>query len=90
MDRTSKEAQLWNKLIETADKLSDGHLTVMKLATNWRVGFFTPNRREDIDFMSVGKTFADAACIALESPDIRPPEIGAEELWPGSRPRAPK
>ena len=90
MDRTSKEAQLWNKLIETADKLSDGHLTVMKLATNWRVGFFTPNERKDLELMPVGKAFADAARMALGNPAIGPPEIGAEELWPASRPRAPK
>jgi len=87
---TSKEAQLWNSLIETANKLSDGHLTVMKIRTNWRVGFFTPNLREDIDSMAVGKTFVDAARLALENPAVRPQGIGVEELWPGSRPRTPK
>jgi adenosine/AMP kinase len=79
---TSNEAELWNKLVETANKLSDGHLTVIKLKTNWRVGFFTPNKREDIDLMAAGKTFADAARMALE--------ISVEEFWPGSRPRVPK
>jgi hypothetical protein len=74
---------LWNELVETANKLSDGQLTVMKFKTNWRVGFFTPNKREDIDLTAAGKTFADAARrMALE--------ISVEESWPGSRPRAPK
>jgi len=73
-----------------ANRVSDGHLTVMKFATNWRVGFFTPNWREDLDLMPVGKTFADAARVALENPDIGPPKVGAEQVWPGSRPRALK
>ena len=79
---SNEEAELWNKLVETANRLSDGHLTVMKFKTNWRVGFFTPNKREDIDLMAAGKTFADAARMALE--------ISVEESWPGSRPRARK
>jgi len=40
--------------------------------------------------MPVGKTFADAARMALGNPAIGPPAIGAEELWAASRPRAPK
>jgi hypothetical protein len=40
--------------------------------------------------MPVGKAFADAARMALGNPAIGPPAIGAEELWPASRPRAPK
>ena len=85
-----EDAELWNRLVEMANKVSDGHLTVMKFKTNWRVGFFTANKREDIDLMAAGKTFADAARMALGNPAIGPPEIGAEELWPASRPRAPK
>lgn len=85
-----EDAELWNRLVEMANKVSDGHLTVMKFKTNWRVGFFTPNERKDLDLMPVGKTFADSARMALGNPAIGPPEIGAEELWPTSRPRAPK
>jgi hypothetical protein len=51
-----EDAELWNRLVEMANKVSDGHLTVMKFKTNWRVGFFTPNERKDLDLMPVGKT----------------------------------
>jgi hypothetical protein len=40
-----EDAELWNRLVEMANKVSDGHLTVMKFKTNWRVGFFTPNEQ---------------------------------------------
>jgi hypothetical protein len=82
-----EDAELWNRLVEMANKVNDGRLTVMKFKTSWRVAFFTPN---ELDLMPVGKTFADAARMALGNPAIGPPEIGAEELWPASRPRAPK
>jgi hypothetical protein len=79
---SEEDTELWNRLVEMANRLSDGHLTVMKIATHWRVGFFTPNKPEDIDLMVAGETFADAASRALE--------ISAEEQWPVSRPRGPK
>jgi hypothetical protein len=85
-----EDAELWDRLVEMANQVSDGHLTVMKFATNWRVGFLTPHERKDLDLMPMGKTFADAARTALKNPAIGPPEIGAEELWPGSRPRGRK
>ena len=66
-----EDAELWNRLVEMASKVSDGHLTVMKFKTNWRVGFFTPNERKDLDLMPVGKTFADAARMALGEPRHR-------------------
>jgi len=59
----------------------------MKFKTNWRVGFYTPNDRQDIDSMAAGKTFADAACLALDNPDIGPREISVEELRAGSQER---
>jgi hypothetical protein len=43
----------------------DGHLTIMRFTTNWRVGFFTPNDREDIQQLAVGRSFAEAAAKAL-------------------------
>jgi hypothetical protein len=47
----------------------DGHLTVMKFTTNWRVGFGTPGDGygQEVE-MSAGKTFADAARTALANP----------------------
>jgi hypothetical protein len=85
-----EDAELWNRLVETADKLGAHNLTIMKFTANWRVGFFTPIAREDIASMAVGKTFAEAAREALENPDIGPPQTGAEQMWPASRPRGPK
>lgn len=54
------------KLQEVANAKFDGHLSIMKFTTNWRVGFRTPNFREDIDNMATGQTFSEAATRALE------------------------
>lgn len=43
----------------------DGHFTVMRFTTNWRVGFGTPFDRDDIQQMAEGKSFAEAASKAL-------------------------
>jgi hypothetical protein len=40
--------ELLASLIERANKDHDGHLTIMKFTTNWRVGFLTPNDRWEI------------------------------------------
>jgi len=48
------------QLIRTANRRWDGHFTVMKFTTNWRV-CFTPMDRDD------GKTFGEAAARALTS-----------------------
>jgi hypothetical protein len=53
------------KLAAVAAERFDGHVTVMKFTTNWRVGFGTPASRCDIDQMWEGTTFADAAKAAL-------------------------
>jgi hypothetical protein len=45
----------------------DGHVTIMKFTTNWRVGFGTAERRCDIDRMWPGKTFAEAATAAIDA-----------------------
>lgn len=60
------DLQWFNLLLTKARNQHDGHVTICKFTTNWRVGFFTPNSREDIDNMAVGETFADAASAALE------------------------
>jgi hypothetical protein len=80
---SNEEAELWNKLVQTANKLSDGHLTVMKFKRNWRVGFFTPNKREDIDLMAAGKTFADAARMALQWTLARHTALAKLRPFPG-------
>lgn len=53
-------------LIDRAIRFHDGHFTIMRFTTNWRVGFGTPDSREDIDDMAKGNIFAEAAFAALE------------------------
>jgi hypothetical protein len=67
-----EDLELLKAIVEMADKQFDGHLTVMKFTTNWRVGFQTPAGREDIDKMPSGDTFAEAARNALLSAAVHP------------------
>jgi transcriptional regulator with XRE-family HTH domain len=48
------------KLTQLANLLSDGHYTIFKFTTNYRVGLGTPVEREDIDNMAEGKTLNEA------------------------------
>jgi hypothetical protein len=34
------------QLVDIANETADGHLTIMKFTTNWRIGFITPSSRE--------------------------------------------
>jgi hypothetical protein len=62
---------LLNRLTETAKDFGE-RFTVMKFTTNWRVGFGTPwtsySEEKDAIEMVAGKTFAEAACLALANP----------------------
>lgn len=49
-----------------ASEISDGHFTIMKFTTNWRAAFFTPESRQDIVKMSIGKTEKEAINNALQ------------------------
>jgi hypothetical protein len=60
---------LMARLADVAAKISDGHFTVMKFTTNWRVGFYTPDGRGDTLGMAEGKTFVEAAEKALADPE---------------------
>ena len=64
------DSELMSMLVKYADYQHDGHLTVMKFTTNWRVGFGTPYDREDIERLAVGSTFAEAAKAALKSSGV--------------------
>ncbi len=55
-------------LIEVAEARYDGHFTIMRFTTNWRVGFGTPDSRIDIGNLAVGKNLLEAALNALEKP----------------------
>jgi len=58
---TTDDFRIWQELVTLAGDHFDGHLTVMKFTTNWRVGFVTPVDRDAIGELPVGTTFAEAA-----------------------------
>jgi len=60
--------EILNQLVDYAKNHHDGHLTIMRSTTNWRVGFFTPDDRDDVDVLAVGMTFEEAAHNALTEP----------------------
>jgi hypothetical protein len=68
-----------NELVAEAKKRRDGHLTILKFTTNWRVDFGTLDFGADDYFetydlilnMPVGRTFEEAAANALAGK--RPP-----------------
>ena len=64
---TPDDFETMQELIKIANRDFDGHLTVLKFTTNWRVGFMTPSSRDDIKALHVGDTFDAAAMNALES-----------------------
>ena len=78
-------------LTKRAVEICDGHLTIIRFTGNWRVGFGTLDgvnhfsHRLAIDRMPAGKTFAEAASLALsrnyivESPTDE--EVTAEYDW---------
>ena len=51
--------------IDYANRHYDGHLTIMKFTTNWKVTFGTPNSRGEIDRMATGKTIEEALFNAM-------------------------
>ncbi|ANN59762.1 hypothetical protein A9174_25625 [Mesorhizobium loti NZP2037] len=59
------DMKLMERLVKVAEGAFDGHLSILKFTTNWRVSFETPSRREDIDAMAVGVTFKEAALTLL-------------------------
>lgn len=48
-----------------ANRKYDGHFTVMKFTTNWRVCFGTPEDRNDRVSMEFGNSFEEAAIKAI-------------------------
>jgi hypothetical protein len=56
------EAAILSILANVADRLYDGHLTIMRFTTNWRVHVgYQPDNRQDIQNMSAGASMASAA-----------------------------
>ena len=48
------------QLTNLANVVSDGHFTICKFTTNYRVGLGTPADRDSIEKMAVGKTLREA------------------------------
>jgi hypothetical protein len=69
MDETAK---LLRELAIYAEKYHDGHVTIMKFTTNWKVGFGTPSENwgytTEEKPMKAGVTFIEAARKALADP----------------------
>ena len=61
------DMELFGRLEARAREVSDGHLSMLRFTTNWRIAFSTPAERSQIDSYSEGKTFREAAIAALES-----------------------
>ena len=64
--------ELLKRLVDIANERFDGHVTIMKFSTNWRVGFGTPScvysyKADDVEMME-GKTLEEAATKALANP----------------------
>ena len=59
-------------LVALASERSDGHITIMKFTTNWRVSLGTPNDRGQISEMAVGNTFEEAVLELLANEPSRP------------------
>ena len=62
---TAEDLDLFQQLLAVAVEWRDGHLTIMKFTTNWRVCLYTPANRDDISDMPSGSSFAEAARKAL-------------------------
>jgi transcriptional regulator with XRE-family HTH domain len=56
----NKEKSSIEKLTNLANVVSDGHFTLCKFTTNYRVGLGTPSERASIDKMAEGKTVSEA------------------------------
>ena len=54
-DEVAKTEKLMTALEEVAVRDFGGHLTILRFTTNWRVGFWTPSEREDIEALAEGK-----------------------------------
>ena len=63
------EGVMLARLIAKVDEIADGHLTIMKFTSNWRVAFWTPIDLLYVDHMPVGATFVEAAHAALAAPN---------------------
>jgi transcriptional regulator with XRE-family HTH domain len=57
---SSGQDELIEKLTQLANILTDGHYTICKFTTNYRVSLGTPTEREHFDNMADGQTLNEA------------------------------
>lgn len=62
------EIPLFQKAILIARKKEDGHLTICKFTTNWKVGGGTSDSREEMSYLATGKTLAEALRKYIKDP----------------------
>ncbi|MER8582717.1 hypothetical protein NKG95_29120 [Mesorhizobium sp. M1423] len=67
------DIKLMDRLLKVAEGAFDGHLSILKFTTNWRVSLETPSNRDDIDAMAVGSTFKEAALTLLNRIQLADP-----------------
>lgn len=74
------------RLLEMAEQIarmvSDGHLSILRFTTNWRVGFTTSDSRESIGELAVGKTLEEALRKAIAA-------LGRRAVWASVTPHTP-
>jgi hypothetical protein len=58
-------------LLAVAKERYDGHLTIMRFTTNWRIDFYQPQDRDQIEAMPCGATLAEAGAAALQAAGLR-------------------
>lgn len=63
-----RKRSLLDQLEARAKGEADGHFTIMRFTTNWRVALGTPDGRKDITRMAEGKTLAEAIRQCLGRP----------------------
>jgi len=68
---SDESLDLLQHLEAVAKKKFDGHLTIMRFTTNWRVGFLQPGDRDEIELMPEGRSFEEAALKALVDADTK-------------------
>jgi hypothetical protein len=63
-------AKTMSEMVRIADKYFDGHLTILKFSSGWKVIFgtipLTPEGREEVHGVRGGVTLYEAACDALQ------------------------
>lgn len=76
------DIKLLDRLVKISEAAFDGHLSILKFTTNWRVSFETPEDREEIDKMAVGNSFKEAALTLLNRIQLADPIYTKENAGP--------